>query len=109
MCSNICDLGLIEVENINAFEWKTKGKELGNWLHYHVLLQSDKSFIKYKDAKIFGYSIKLVRLKNQGEVMKTCSYICKYKQDEALDDKYQQEPSLTERLEAGVYCFYDST
>ncbi len=100
--------GLKEIENINCFEYKEKGKKVGSWLHYHTLCSSDQGFYKYKDCKVDGYSIKLIRIKNHSEVMKVCNYINKGKIDEALDVKYSQEPTLEEKIEAGVYCFYDS-
>ncbi len=67
---------------VHCFEWKDKGRKFGRYLHYHCILASYNSFIKYKDVKRKGYSIKLEKLDSRQDIARVAGYIQKYKKDD---------------------------
>ncbi len=66
---------------VDCFEHKDKGAKHGIYLHYHCLLQTEKSFIKYTDTKVKGWSIKLEKCHTSQDVARCAGYIMKLKID----------------------------
>ncbi len=66
---------------VHCFEKKHKGKKEGYYLHYHVLLVTDRAFIPFKEVHRDGYSIVLKKLKTMLDVVRTAGYINKLKVD----------------------------
>ncbi len=61
---------------MHCFEYKSNKR-----LHYHCLLTSTYSFIKYTKVKVTNYSIKLIKLKTPLDIARTAGYISKLKID----------------------------
>ncbi len=66
---------------VHCFEYKSKGKKEGKYLHYHCLLLSNRFFIPFKEVHRKGWSNVLKKLKTPMDVINTAGYIQKLKKD----------------------------
>lgn len=103
-----CGLSDIFPWKIEAFENKTTVK-YGDRLHLHMLLSSESYYIKYQDAKVLYWSIKLEKLKSSEHVARTAGYICKHKIDKVdltmkpTFKKDRNKPTKSKALDINIF------